>query len=58
MEECFNPLSQSEVLICQENGKRDTIQKALNKYKAPKILNSDQGSQYTSQNTIDLFLLY
>jgi len=32
----------------------DTIQKALDKYKAPKIFNSDQGSQYTSQNTIEL----
>lgn len=28
----------------------DVLKDALNKYKAPKIFNSDQGSQYTSHN--------
>ncbi len=28
----------------------DVLKDALNKYKAPKIFNSDQGSQYTSHD--------
>ena len=32
----------------------DTIEKALRKYGSPEIFNSDQGSQYTSNKTINL----
>ena len=37
---------------------REVLEKALNKYPKPKIFNSDQGSQYTSKDHIDILKIH